>query len=294
MAARARTRRRRAPEADEHDEHDELDDADLDDEHAARGARRRPASVDGLAVGFLAMVPLFCAYEAAVLALGGERNAAEVLLTRPLEPLGDAVAWIRRVAFVAVALVAFAHLRRTRRRIGAPVVRVGCEGLAAAMALGPVLLVAGALLPLGLSSLGLPSGPPATPPGAAHVALAFGAGAYEELVFRVGAFSLLFVLARESARFFGAPPRGAEWVAEAVALAGSSLAFAVFHLEGAVAWLGDGGEPFDATRFAWRTLAGALLAVLFRWRGLGVAAWAHALFNASLLLGAGPGVLAPM
>ena len=40
----------------------------------------------------------------------------------------------------------------------------------------------------------------------------------------------------------------------------------------------------------WRLLAGILLAGLFRWRGLGVCAWAHGLFNLGLVLGAGPGV----
>ena len=33
-----------------------------------------------------------------------------------------------------------------------------------------------------------------------------------------------------------------------------------------------------------------LLGLLFRWRGVGVTAWTHGLFNLALLLGAGPDV----
>ena len=123
-----------------------------------------------------------------------------------------------------------------------------------------------------------------------RTALVFGAGAYEEILFRVGAYSLLFLLARQSGTFFGLPPRGAALAAEGFALVTSSVLFAAFHLEGMLAWLGRGGEPFELARFLWRALAGLLLGVLFRWRGAGVAAWTHALFNVSLLLGAGPGV----
>ena len=75
-----------------------------------------------------------------------------------------------------------------------------------------------------------------------------------------------------------------------LSLLGSSLAFAAFHLEACVAWLGVGGDPFEPAIFTYRVLAGMLLGLLFRWRGPGVAAWAHGLFNLGLLLGAGPDV----
>ena len=38
-------------------------------------------------------------------------------------------------------------------------------------------------------------------------------------------------------------------------------------------------------------LAGILLGLLFRWRGPGVAAWSHGLFNLALLLGIDPDVV---
>ena len=51
-----------------------------------------------------------------------------------------------------------------------------------------------------------------------------------------------------------------------------------------------GGEVFSAPVFTWRLAAGILLGLLFRWRGIGAAAWAHGIFNLALSIGAGPDV----
>ena len=80
------------------------------------------------------------------------------------------------------------------------------------------------------------------------------------------------------------------WWAGGVALVGSSLEFAAAHLDGSLSWRGFGGEPWDAALFTWRALAGGVLLVLLKVRGLGVAVWTHALFNAAMLLGGGPAV----
>ena len=118
-----------------------------------------------------------------------------------------------------------------------------------------------------------------------------GAGAYEELVFRVGAYSALFTVAsRVSVFLFGAAGPVARGVSEFVGLVGSALLFSAFHLALLVRWLGPGGEDFDPAIFTYRALAGILLGILFRWRGPGVSAWTHGLFNLALLLGAGPNV----
>jgi len=119
----------------------------------------------------------------------------------------------------------------------------------------------------------------------------FGGAAYEEITFRIGLLSLTFLGVTSILAFFGAPERGARHAARVVAVLVSSLAFAAFHLAAFNAWLGVGGEPFIPAVFAWRSLAGVQLAVLFLWRGPGVAAWTHGLFDFGLLLGAGPEVL---
>src|SRR5262249_17017194 len=106
-----------------------------------------------------------------------------------------------------------------------------------------------------------------------------GAAPWEELCFRVGVYCGLFLAARHVLVFLGLELAPARWSAELCALLGSALAFAVFHLDAVQRLLGQRGEAFQSGLFLWRLSAGLLLAGLFRWRGFGVAAWAHAVFN---------------
>ena len=50
-----------------------------------------------------------------------------------------------------------------------------------------------------------------------------------------------------------------------------------------------GGEPFQAFDFAFRTLAGGFFAVVFLYRGFGIAAGSHAVYDllVGILFGAG-------
>ena len=117
-----------------------------------------------------------------------------------------------------------------------------------------------------------------------------GGAAFEELLFRVALYGALFVLARRLVSFFGAGELVARWSAEVLSVLGSALGFAAFHLSVVSSRIGPGGYDWDPALFTWRALAGVLLAVIFRWRGPGVAAWSHGLFNLAVLLGAGPEV----
>jgi hypothetical protein len=245
-----------------------------------------------VAVGFVAMAPLLVAYEAG-LALGGPagpRNFAELLCGRPLAFLGEREA-VARIAILAVLLaVAFVQARLGGLPLGRLVVRIPLEGAACGLALGPLLLIALVPFDLGAADLGLVE---RAPPGGVELdrALrAFGAGAWEELVFRVGAFSAIFVFARSVAEFLGASSAWGRWISEVVAALGSALAFAACHLDRVMGLVGLTGEAWDPRVFLWRVLAGLFLAALFRWRGPGVAAWCHGAFNLALLLGSGPGV----
>ncbi|PSQ97700.1 MAG: CPBP family intramembrane metalloprotease [Bacteroidetes bacterium SW_9_63_38] len=98
-----------------------------------------------------------------------------------------------------------------------------------------------------------------------QLALSIGAGLYEELVFRVvlvGGLALLF------RPFFENPNAGY--------LLAAILGAGVFSL---VHYLGPLGDPFALPSFTFRFLFGLALNVLFLWRGFGVAAWTHALYD---------------
>ncbi len=246
-----------------------------------------------LGLGFLAMLPLFLAYELSVSAHGGhDRNAAEVFATFALRPLAVWQAPLRWALLALAAVLAYVDVRRHGLALGPRLARCLLEGILGAVLLGPLLIGLFAALRQWLPEVGLQAAFPARSPSPAQVGLVLGGAAWEELVFRVGLYGALFVLLVGLLRGLRARGSMAAIAAEVLALGGSAAAFAAAHLELVLAPLGKGGEPWDAALFAWRAAAGVVLASLYRWRGAGVAAWTHGLFNVGLVLGTGFEVLA--
>ena len=101
------------------------------------------------------------------------------------------------------------------------------------------------------------------------IAMGVGAGIYEELVFRLALVSLIVIVGTDLLRLDRAS------VAIAAILL-SSLAFAAHHHPPI------GGEPFEMVSFAFRTIAGIYLALVFWYRGYGPAAGCHAAYNVML------------
>jgi len=249
-----------------------------------------PALRRRLSISFLAMGPLFLCYElaAATAATGGRalRNTSELLLSQPLELLGGHASWrwgLLTMVLVAAGVRAF----RLGLPLGEGLLWSVLEGTGLGVLLGPiiVLLLGGLLGWLPEGELGAPA-----TPDPSRVGLVLGGAAWEELLFRLLVFGAIFQLGRWAFRFLDGEHERSRWPAELLALVLSSLAFAAVHLDAVVGWMGAGGESYDFTLFAWRAFAGALLAAIARSRGLGVAVWAHAVFNLGLVLGSGPGV----
>lgn len=249
----------------------------------------------GLAAAFLASLPLFAAYEWGI-AGGAPRNSAELLVGRAFDLLGERADLARRLALLAAALAALAVLLARREEERAPLPRALArqlgEGLLAALCLGPLLVGALSVFHVSLAALGTPGPRPGAPPPLELLARVAGGAAWEELVFRLAAYGIVFLAVVRLAAFFGVAAASAAPAGDLAALLATSVFFAAFHLDLLTRPLGAGGEPFERGVFLWRLLAGLCLAALFRWRGLAVAAWAHGIFNAALLLGAGPGVFA--
>jgi hypothetical protein len=222
----------------------------------------------------LLALPLLLVYEAGAALLAGRhglRTGADVLLRTLLAAEG-----VRGTALLTALLVAaggalVVHERRRRRvplRAGHFAAMLA-ESAAYAMAFAAVMTVAARAVQqvwqpgaAGLAGLRV----------ADAVVLAMGAGIYEALLFRVvvtgGLLALLLALGLR---------RG--WAA-AVAVLASALCFSAFHLVGPYA------EALEAGSFALRFLAGAVLAAVYVARGLGIAAWTHALSDIFLLLAA--------
>jgi len=253
-------------------------------EHDRRGDR-------GVAVGYLALLPLLLAYEWGC--QGRYRSVAEIVASLPLAPLGPALPWARVTVLLVLGAVAAYRVHASARKGAAllpRVWRIVLEGALAALLLGPALLLVLRLAGDTPSGEELGLGPGRAVPALRTAAFLAGGAAWEEIVFRLGVQSLAYLAASKSIGFLVEDVRVARAGSEIVSIACSATAFACAHLSAFVRVLGPGGGVFDPVVFTWRLVAGILLAVLFRWRGPGVAAWSHALFDLYLALGGGTGV----
>jgi membrane protease YdiL (CAAX protease family) len=98
-----------------------------------------------------------------------------------------------------------------------------------------------------------------------QLALSLGAGLYEELFFRV-ILVTLFVLI--FTKLFGK-----KWAGVTAAVVLSALLFSAVHYIGAM------GDAFTLNSFLYRFLFGLILNGIYVWRGFGVAAWTHAIYD---------------
>lgn len=98
------------------------------------------------------------------------------------------------------------------------------------------------------------------------LALSLGAGLYEELFFRVilvSAFVFVFT------KLFN----NKTWAANIAAITLSAVLFSAVHYTGSM------GDLFTMNSFLYRFLFGLILNGLYIWRGFGVAAWTHAIYD---------------
>lgn len=98
-----------------------------------------------------------------------------------------------------------------------------------------------------------------------QIALSLGAGLYEELFFRVILVSLLiFIFKYLFSR---------KWIAVTAAILLAAVIFSWIH------FIGELGDPFTLGAFLFRFLFGLALNGIYVWRGFGMAAWTHALYD---------------
>jgi len=99
-----------------------------------------------------------------------------------------------------------------------------------------------------------------------ELALSLGAGLYEELFFRVLLVSFLLWV-------FGFVFGGKSWATYLSAILLSAVLFSLVH------YMGNLGDPFTMSSFLFRLLFGVILNGIYVWRGFGIAAWTHALYD---------------
>lgn len=254
----------------EEDDGDEEDDEGWDEDELAP-----PEVTRTLRFGLFAMAPLFLLYELSLRAGDGARAVSESLLTLPFAPLTGGQEDVARWALVggALAVSAFFSWRHVEEA-GRRVLRVAFEGALAAVFLLPLFQ----LVERTRVEVVAPASA-AGERGAAEVGVALGGAAYDELLFRILLLSLAFVAVRGLLRATGMSDAPAGVLAAIGGAALAALAFAAAPLAPFADWVGVAGEAFHGGVFAWRVVAGLFLALLLVWRGVGVAAWAHALHH---------------
>lgn len=203
-----------------------------------------------LGASLVLIFPLVLIYEIGVL-FAGRVNGADLVTRAVYAATGSRTAYLALYAMIAAGfLLWIRHTRRwntLRLELAGPVI---LEAALYALTLGALVsLIIDRLLGLGLT---VPS-----------VISAIGAGVHEELVFRLALIAGGVRLAR------GLDDR----LAAALAIAGSSLVFAAAH------HLGAHGEPWTAHAFAFRAVAGAVFGVVFWFRSLAHAVYAHVFYD---------------
>jgi len=232
--------------------------------------------------GVLAALPLLALYEVLIALVNRARpldvrNGAEVLLGRALAAVGAPAALGLTAVLVALGGL---FVVREQRRAPVPLDRrvfgwMLAESAAWALAVGPVVsgVTAVLLSPLPGVLLAAPAQALGTPGPVTRIALSLGAGLYEELVFRVLLVTLIAAAVRATGR---TGRRGAL----AVAVVVSALLFSLAHYRP----FNPAGEALAVASMVYRFVAGLAFSALFAWRGFGVAAWTHALYDVWIVL----------
>lgn len=215
----------------------------------------------------LFVLPLLLFYELGV-ALQGEQailNGADVWLRQLLSWIGLGSSYALPAIIVGV-LLAWHHTTGEPWRVRSGVLAgmaIECTALA-------VVLLAGVQLQRRLfEALHLPlnqiAGDPTTRSMLAKLFSYFGAGVYEETLFRLMLLPLSVMLLRAVGLSKNASVIGA--------VIATSLLFAAAH------HIGTHGEAIEPFRFTFRFAAGGMFCVLFLYRGFGIAVGAHAFYD---------------
>jgi len=220
--------------------------------------------------------PLFLLYEGLSLllthsAVAGVRNGADVLLKTMFIAFGG-----RRGLIVFGALLcgaaAWLVARDMKRHSGPlkPAIIGGMliESMAYAALFGVVVAELTALL-LRAPLMTVSGGAAALPLGT-QLVVSLGAGIYEELLFRVLLVSGLTTLAL----LVGCTRP----LAVGLAVVVSALIFSAFH------YVGPLGDRWTPASFTFRAIAGVMFSILYVFRGFGITAWTHALYDVGLAL----------
>jgi membrane protease YdiL (CAAX protease family) len=215
------------------------------------------------------VIPILLIYELGVLALGpaAMRNGAEQWLRQLLDGVGFGQ-YLLLPLLTCLALLGWQHVSGKRWRFSAQtLIRMVTETALIAVALLGLAVLQTSIFQV--LELAVPSPPTCCieSSGPARIVGYFGAGFYEEVLFRLALIPLIATFLKS----LGESPRGSLWGAAVAA----SLVFSAAHYQ-AFTHVGD---LFSWDTFMFRFFAGMIFSALFVYRGFGITAGAHTLYD---------------
>jgi membrane protease YdiL (CAAX protease family) len=217
------------------------------------------------------VAPLLILYEGGVLWLGPQamRNGADVWLRQLLDVLGFGQYFLLPLLTVGILLGWHYTTAQPWRVVPGVLYAMFAECLLLGLALLVIARLQGAFLSMLLPaqpdwpvSASIFTGPLNV---AGKLVSFFGAGIYEEVLFRL----MLLPLAAWGLKLCGLTPRQSL----VGAVLATSLLFSAAH------YIGPLGQPLELSTFLFRFVAGGFFAVLFVYRGFGIAAGSHAFYD---------------
>jgi hypothetical protein len=210
------------------------------------------------------VLPLLAVYEAAIFVSGTPMRNRFDFLSRLIAQIGPRGLAVFNAVLIVAGAVAVAVLSRKKRLNASILPTMIGESLVYAAALGAVVMFV-----LTFARHLLETTPPHP---AVSLGLAVGAGVYEEFAFRLVLMGLVFLFLQ----------RAVKWETAASLIAAiifSSVIFSLSHFNK------PGLADFNESAFFFRFAAGIFLALIFYFRGFGIAVYTHALYNVILEIG---------
>ena len=239
----------------------ELDEPEAAEAEASFTYFRRTKNIG---TSLVLATPLFVSYQIGLLTTDGWKNGADFLTARILELAGkDEWRYILFNFIILFIVAAFAVVSgRKRRPTGSTLLFVIVEATLYASIMG--IAISQLLVELGLQ-------PPALSLSTwDNVVLSLGAGAYEELVFRLLLLGGLFALGRRL--------KLRRSVAMVTAFIISSAVFSAFH------YTPMGHNSWELWSFSFRFAAGLVFAAIYTVRGFAVVVYTHAIYDIFVLV----------
>lgn len=216
---------------------------------------------------FVFTLPLFIFYELGMVFIAREnllvlRNGADVLMRQVLGLFGIYGAYGFSATFMVGFTIAFIRQKKHLKSMS-----VKGEYLLT-MFFESVMYSALLFILLGLAQNYLMS--PKSKELFQQIVLSLGAGIYEEFVFRV-------ILISGIAIILGFIFQWQETAKNTGAIIVAAVIFSLFH------FVGEYGDSYSFTLFLIRFIAGIFLGVIYVWRGFGIAAYSHAIYDLVVL-----------